>query len=191
MFMSNDFTFDLAYLAIWSDLEPTLGIISSSLPVLRPVLTRLSALSAKLIFGFSERERKHKCNSRCPSNCSQNHLWSYPFLLSKSHGGSSRSGTTSSTSQRPMCDTLNANDRISRLWKVDSEGLPISPRLGIFNDIRGPDCCDESGHRDADGDSVLDGLEMEYGVYAMGMPRAMIRVRTDMSMRLPETLTLN
>ncbi|KAF2834965.1 hypothetical protein M501DRAFT_983237 [Patellaria atrata CBS 101060] len=38
-----DFTYASADLAIWSFLEPALGVVNASLPVLRPVLVRISA----------------------------------------------------------------------------------------------------------------------------------------------------
>ncbi len=41
-----DFTYASADLAIWSVLEPTLGVVNASLPVLRPVMARISDTSA-------------------------------------------------------------------------------------------------------------------------------------------------
>lgn len=42
----NDFTYAAADLAVWSFLEPSLGIINASLPVLRPVGLRIYNSSA-------------------------------------------------------------------------------------------------------------------------------------------------
>ena len=40
----NDFTYDLAKLAICTDLEPMLGMITASLPVMQPALRRIMGL---------------------------------------------------------------------------------------------------------------------------------------------------
>jgi hypothetical protein len=36
-----DFTYASADLAVWSVLEPTLGVVNASLPVLRPIIARI------------------------------------------------------------------------------------------------------------------------------------------------------
>lgn len=44
-----DFTYDLAKLAIWTDLEPTLGMINACLPVMQPALRRVFGTDNKIV----------------------------------------------------------------------------------------------------------------------------------------------
>ncbi|MCJ1291405.1 hypothetical protein MMC34_002948 [Xylographa carneopallida] len=46
----NDFTYGLAELAIWTDLEPTIGTVNACLPVVQPALRRM--------FGMEKRQTK-------------------------------------------------------------------------------------------------------------------------------------
>ncbi len=44
-----DITYDLAKLAIWTDLEPTLGMINACLPVMQPALRRVFGTDNKTV----------------------------------------------------------------------------------------------------------------------------------------------